>query len=66
VAPVHWLAFVAEHWPQAPVGWQAGVAPPQSVSAAQARHACNAGSQTGFVAVHAVLSRHSTQTPAAA
>jgi hypothetical protein len=39
VAPVHAVALVAEHWAQAPLPWQAGVAPPQSVSPAQARHA---------------------------
>jgi hypothetical protein len=28
VAPAQRTAFVAEHWPQVPVGSQAGVAPP--------------------------------------
>jgi hypothetical protein len=28
VAPVHIVRLVAEHWPQVPEGWQAGVAPP--------------------------------------
>jgi len=36
--PVHSELFVAEHWPHAPDGWQAGVAPPHSPSPAQARH----------------------------
>jgi len=37
VAPVQRDVFVVEHWPHAPEDWQAGVAPPQSPSAAQAR-----------------------------
>ncbi len=37
VAPLHAVALVAEHCPQAPLGSQAGVAPPQSPSPAQAR-----------------------------
>ena len=32
--PVHWVTFVAEHWPQAPDDSQAGVAPPQLASLA--------------------------------
>ena len=64
VASLHRVAFVAEHWPQAPVGSHAGDIPPQSVSAAQPRQAWNVGSQTGFIPVQAALSRHSTQTPA--
>jgi hypothetical protein len=39
----------SEHWPQAPEGWQAGVAPEQSASPAQARHACVVVLQTGDV-----------------
>jgi hypothetical protein len=38
VVPVHDVRFVAEHAPHAPPGWQAGVAPPHSPSATQARH----------------------------
>ena len=37
----------AEHWPQVPPGWQAGVAPPHSLSPLHARQVCDAGSQTG-------------------
>jgi hypothetical protein len=66
VAPVHWLAFVAEHWPQAPVGWQAGVAPPQSVSAAQARQAWVVVLQMGVVPPHWALETQGTQMPPAA
>ena len=47
VAPVHWTLLPAEHWPQAPELWQAGVAPPHSLSPEQARQAWNAGSHTG-------------------
>ena len=39
VVPLQALAFVAEHWPQAPDDWQAGVEPPHSPSPAQARQA---------------------------
>jgi hypothetical protein len=38
VAPLQRLAFVTEHWPQRPLGWHAGRAPPQSSSAPQPRH----------------------------
>jgi hypothetical protein len=65
VAPLQRVAFVAEHWPHAPDAWQAGDMPPQSSSAPQPRQECRLGSQTGFVLVQTVLSRHSTQTPAA-
>ena len=37
VAPEQRVAFVAEHWPHAPAGWQAGSMPPHSSSALQAR-----------------------------
>jgi hypothetical protein len=49
---VHWVVLPAEHWPQAPEGWQAGVAPPQSLSPAQARQAWTDVSQTGVVPPH--------------
>ena len=39
VVPVHAVAFPAEHWPHAPPGWHAGVAPPHSPSPAQPRQA---------------------------
>jgi hypothetical protein len=39
VVPVHCEVLVAEHWPHAPDAWQAGVAPPQSLSPPQARQA---------------------------
>jgi hypothetical protein len=49
---VHREVLASEHWPQAPEGWQAGVAPPQSPSAAQARQVCVATLHTGMVPPH--------------
>jgi len=63
VAPVHRDVFVAEHWPHAPVDWQAGVAPPQSPSALHARQLCNVVSQTGVVPEHWASLRQATQVP---
>jgi len=63
VAPVQRVAFVAEHWPQPPAGWQAGDMPPHSSSAPQARQPRRIGSHTGRAPPQTVLSRHSTQTP---
>ena len=65
VAPVHWVAFVAEHWAQAPPGWQAGVAPPHSPSPAQARQVWVAVLQTGVEPPHCAFDVHGTQTAAA-
>lgn len=61
--PVHWDLFEVEHWPQAPEVWQAGVAPPQSVSPAQARQVCVAVLQTGLVPPHSALLMQLTQVP---
>jgi hypothetical protein len=66
VEPLQRLTFVTEHWPQRPLGWQAGRAPPQSSSAAQPRQVWVFGSHTGVAPPHELLSRHRTQTPAAA
>jgi len=52
VAPEQAVALVAEHWPQAPDGWQAGVAPPHSPSPAQPRQVCAPVLQTGVVPEH--------------
>jgi hypothetical protein len=52
VAPVQEAPLVAEHWPQAPLDWQAGVAPPHWASLVQAVHSWVVESQTGFVAPH--------------
>jgi hypothetical protein len=60
LAPTHWVAFVAEHAPHAPFGWQAGVAPPQSASVAQARHACVVVLQVGVVPAQLELVTHAT------
>jgi len=65
VAPVHAVALVAEHAPQAPDGWQAASAAPQSPSPTHPRQTCVVASHTGDVAVpHCALARHATQTPA--
>ena len=58
------LALVAEHWPQAPDASQAGVAPPQSPSPAQARQVCVAVLHTGAVPPHCAFDVHGTQVPA--
>jgi hypothetical protein len=57
--------FVAEHWPQAPELWQAGVEPPHSPSAAQARQVCVATLHTGLVPPHSALVMQLTQVPLA-
>jgi hypothetical protein len=64
VAPTQRVVFVAEHWPHAPVAWQAGVAPPQSTSAAQARHVCVGALQVGVAPLQLALVRQATQVPA--
>jgi hypothetical protein len=46
---VHAVVLPSEHWPHAPEGWQAGVAPEQSTSPPHARHACVVVLQTGVV-----------------
>jgi hypothetical protein len=56
-------ALVAEHWPQAPPGWQAGVAAGHSASAAQARQAWVAVLQTGVVPPHWAFDVHGTHVP---
>ena len=61
--PVQALAFVAEHWPQAPDDSQAGVAPPHSPSLAQARQTCVVVLQTGVVPPHCAFEVHGTQVP---
>ena len=61
VAPVHATALPAEHWPQRPLGWQAGVAPPHSLSPPHARQVRNAGSQIGVDPPQSALTRHPTQ-----
>jgi len=65
VVPVHAVAFVGEHWPHAPVPSHAGVVPPQSTSAAQARHVCVVVLHTGVVPAHCALLTHEAQVPLA-
>ena len=65
VAPTQSVAFVAEQIPQAPLGWQAGVVPPQSPSPAQARQVCVAALQIGVAPPHCAFDTHDTQTPPA-
>jgi len=57
------VEFVAEHWPQAPPAWQAGVKPPHSLSAVQPRHTWNEGSQIGAPPEQSASARHPTQVP---
>ena len=57
------MALVAEHWPHAPDGSQAGVVPWQSPSPPHARQACVAVLQIGFEPLHCVFERHGTQVP---
>jgi hypothetical protein len=63
VVPVHLVVFVAEQMPQAPDGWQAGVAPLQSPSPPQPRQVCVPPSQTGVVPEQSALARQRTQVP---
>jgi hypothetical protein len=60
VPPEHWVVLVAEHWPHEPPGWQAGVAPPHSVSPAHARHTCVAVLHTGVLPPHCAFDVHGT------
>jgi hypothetical protein len=63
VAPAQRLALLAEHWPQAPEGWQAGVAPPHSPSPPHARHVRVPASHTGVAPPQSALARQATQVP---
>jgi hypothetical protein len=65
VVPEHAVAFVAEHWAQAPLPWQAGVAPPQSASPAQARQTCVVVLQTGVAPPHWTFDVQGTHVPLA-
>jgi hypothetical protein len=64
VAPEQRLVLVIEHWPQAPVGWQAGAPAPQSPSAAQARQLNIVASQVGIVPLHSAADRQPTHVAA--
>jgi hypothetical protein len=63
VAPVHWLPLLAEQLPQAPLVWQAGVAPPHSPSPAQPRQVCVPASHAGAVPPHWAAVTHPTHVP---
>ena len=64
IEPVQRVVLEAEQTPQAPLGWQAGVAPPpQSPSPAQARQVCADGSQTGVVPEQSASARQVTHVP---
>jgi len=63
VPPVHFERFDAEHWPQAPVGSQAGVVPPQSTSTAQARHVCVNPLQMGAAPPQSAFAVQRTHVP---
>ena len=63
MAPLHAVALVAEHWAQAPLAWQAGVAPLHSTSPAQARHVCVPVLHTGVVPLHCAFEVQGTHVP---
>jgi hypothetical protein len=57
------VAFVAEHWPHEPDGWQAGVVPPHSLSPAQARQVWVVVLQTGVAPPHWAFEVQGTHVP---
>jgi hypothetical protein len=59
--PLHFVVLVAEHWPQAPLPWHAGIALGHSASDPQARQACVVVLQTGVVPPHCAFDVHGTQ-----
>jgi hypothetical protein len=61
--PVQRALLVTEHWPQAPLAWQAGVVPPHSPSPEQARQTWAATLQTGVVPPHSAFELQLTQVP---
>ncbi len=66
VGPVHFETFDAEQTPHAPVGSQAGVAPPHSPSPEQPRHVCVVASHVGVVPLQFAFEVQPTHTPAVA
>jgi len=65
IEPVQRVVLVAEQTPQAPEGWQAGVAPTwQSASPVQARQVWLFVSQTGVVPEQSASARQVTHIPA--
>lgn len=65
VAPVHAVRLVAEHWPQAPLGWQAGAAALQLRSEPQGTQAPVPRSHTGVEPPHCESAAHGPQAPVA-
>ena len=65
VMPVQRVTFVVEQRPHEPLAWQAGVAPPQSESAPQARQVCVPPSHVGFAPPQSALMTHWTQVAVA-
>jgi hypothetical protein len=63
VPPVQRSELPAEHWPQAPPGWQAGVVPPHSLSPVHERQLCITASQTGVAPPQSASARQGTQVP---
>jgi hypothetical protein len=61
VEPEHFVALVAEHWPQAPLASQAGAEVGHWTSVAQGRHVCVVASQTGAVPPQFALDVQGTQ-----
>ena len=66
VEPTHAVAFVDEHAPHEPLGWQAGVFPPQSLSLVQPRQVWVVVLQAGVEPEHVVFATQATQVAAAA
>ena len=65
VAPAQSAVLVAEHCPQVPDGWQAGVEPPHSLSPEQPRQVWKVESHRGAAAGQSASARHETQLPLA-
>jgi hypothetical protein len=61
VEPPHIALLFAEQTPHAPLGWQAGVAPPHSLSPLHPRQVRKAGSQTGVAPLQSDAARQPTQ-----
>jgi len=61
VAAAHCVALLAEQMPHAPLGSQAGVVPPQSLSPLQPRQIWKARSQTGVVPPQSAAVKQPTQ-----
>ena len=63
VRPPHFVAFVDEHCPQAPLASQAGVALGHWLSVVQAWQLCVAVLQTGAVPEHCAFETQATHVP---